>query len=124
MSKLRYLWAHHRVAAIGFALALLLALFFTGRLMNRAVYWSDPAHRDQMPEAWMTPRYLARSWDLPVETVTALLAPPDARDLVTEGRPTLERIAKAKGRPVADLIADLAAALPAARQATPAGDGQ
>ena len=37
----------HPVLSLAFALALGLTLFFAGRFVAQAVYWSDPAHRNQ-----------------------------------------------------------------------------
>ncbi|MBN2739454.1 MAG: hypothetical protein JXR35_01000 [Rhodobacteraceae bacterium] len=114
MSKLRYLWTHHRIASIGFTLALLAALFFSVSFVRRAIYWSDPAHHRQIPEPWMTPGYIARSWHLTIPEVEAILQIHNGPELVGGGRPTLDRIAIATGRPVSVLLDQLAASLPAA----------
>ncbi|MBC7147258.1 MAG: hypothetical protein H5U24_17935 [Thioclava marina] len=114
MSKLRYLWAHHKPASIGFILAVTLALFFGGKFVTRAVYWSDPAHRHQSPEPWMTPGYIAKSWHLQIEEVDAILGIENGPALVGYGRPTLDRIAKATGQPVGDLLHKLSLGLPKA----------
>ncbi|WP_295533755.1 hypothetical protein [uncultured Thioclava sp.] len=114
MSKLRYLWAHHRVASIGFTVALLAALFFSVSFVRRAIYWSNPAHHRQIPEPWMTPGYIARSWHLPIPEVEAILRIENGRALVGPGRPTLDRIAKATNQPVEALLDRLATGLPAA----------
>lgn len=102
---IRHLWAHHRLVFLGFLLALAVTLFFLVRLALFTVYWSDPAHRHIAPEPWMTPGYIAHSWGLPPqELAEALGAPPGERM-------TLEEIAEARGIPVADLLAELAALL-------------
>ena len=114
MTKLRYLWAHHRIASIGFTLALLAALFFSVNFVRRAIYWSDPAHHRQIPEPWMTPGYIAQSWHLSIPEVEAILRIENPRAIVSSGRPTLERIAKATDQSVQTLLDRLAAGLPAA----------
>jgi hypothetical protein len=121
MNKLRYLWAHHRFASIGFTVALIAALFFSVSFVRRAIYWSDPAHHRQIPEPWMTPGYIAQSWHLPIPEVEAILRIENARAIVGTGRPTLDRIAKATDQSVQTLLDRLAAALPAAtaQQADP-----
>lgn len=112
MSRWRYLWRHHKLASLAFALALGATLFFATRFTLRAIYWSDPAHSLQAPEPWMTPRYIARSWHIDIPQVETLLGIKDAPAIVGSGRPTLERIAHATGRPVSALIAALKAGLP------------
>jgi hypothetical protein len=114
MTKLRYLWAHHRIASIGFTLALIAALFFSVSFVRRAIYWSDPAHHRQIPEPWMTPGYIAQSWHLPIPEVEAILRIENSRALVGSGRPTLDSIATATNQSVEALLDRLAAGLPAA----------
>ena len=63
------LWREHRLVFLAFVAALALTALFTIRAAVFAVYWTDPAHRDQAIEGWMTPRYVAHSWDLPRDVV-------------------------------------------------------
>lgn len=114
MTKLRYLWAHHRIASLGFVIAVALALFFGGTFIRRAIYWSEPAHQHQSPEPWMTPGYIARSWHLPIEQVDAILGIESGPELVVNGRPTLDRIAKVSGEPVEEMLRKLSLGLPKA----------
>jgi len=114
MTALRRLWAEQRGALIAFLVALSLAGFFGGRMISRALFWADPAHHQQVPEGWMTPRYVAKSWHVPVEVVDAILGIEDARTLVKDGPPTLEAIARALDVPLPDLIAHLQTGLPGA----------
>jgi hypothetical protein len=108
---LAYLWRHHRPALIGFRLALAVALVFAVRLTVFTIYWSDPAHREQPVAGWMTPGYVARSWDVPPEVIRAALPVlPEAGR-----RPTLAQIAEAEGIPLPDLIAGIEAAIAGAR---------
>lgn len=108
-SALGYLWRHHRAALIGMGLALAVAVAFAVRLTIFTLYWADPAHRDQRIEGWMTPGYIARSWEVDPALIRATLA------LEPGTRPTLAQIAAAEGIPLPDLIARLEAAIAAAR---------
>lgn len=63
--RLRYLWAHQRLLLLGFAAVLGLCLFFGVRTLNSTLYWMDPAHQDQTLAGWMTPNYVALSYDIP-----------------------------------------------------------
>jgi hypothetical protein len=71
LTRLRYLWAHNRLLLLGFAAVLGLTLFFGVRTITHTLYWIDPAHQDQPLAAWMTPGYVAMSYDIP----PPLLAP-------------------------------------------------
>lgn len=84
----------------GLVLALVLAGAFALRTVSAALYWADPAHRDQTIEGWMPPRYVARSWDVPPDVVA------EALGLVSgeAGRRNLEQIARDQGVPVEALI--------------------
>ncbi|MGI3167731.1 hypothetical protein ACRARG_01170 [Pseudooceanicola sp. C21-150M6] len=104
--SLPHLWRHHPFALSFFGLAAVLALVFAVRLTLFSVYWADPAHRQQHPEGWMTPGYVAHSWHLPPEEVFRELGLTPPAD-----RMTLERIAADKGMPLEALIATLAAYL-------------
>lgn len=79
------------------------------------LYWADPAHQDQPIARWMTPRYVAMSWDVPKEVVI------EALDMTPVGRgpEPLSQLAKARGVPVEVLIADLETAIAAWRAAHP-----
>ncbi len=73
----------HPVLTPAFLLAAALTVMFTIRTVAFTIYWANPAHRDQPIEPWMTPRYVAHSWDLPPERVAAALGlePGSARGL-------------------------------------------
>ena len=114
-SALAYLWRHHRPALIGLALALAVAVFFAVRLTIFTIYWSDPAHRDQQIEGWMTPGYVARSWDVEPDLIRAALPPPPPGGPEPRGRTTLDRIAEGAGLPLAEVIAGIEAAIAGAR---------
>jgi len=84
----------------GFALALLLTLYFGVKLALGAFYWSNPAHQDQALEGWMPLGYVGRSWDVPRDAMMQI-AGVDA-----DGRPrrSLEMIAQDQGVPLPTLI--------------------
>lgn len=107
MSAIRHLWAHHRPVLLLFLGAALVTLFFVVRLTLFTLYWSEPAHRNLAPEPWMTPGYIAHSWGLDPEQLARTLGATPGR------RMTLEDIARARGLPVAALIAELNALLTA-----------
>jgi hypothetical protein len=110
---LAYLWRHHRPAMIGLALAVAVALLFAVRLTVFTIYWSDPAHRDQRIEGWMTPGYVARSWEVEPEVIRAALPP--MQETGPGARPTLDGIAASEGITLAELVARIETAIAGAR---------
>ena len=105
MGFLRFLWRRHRIAALLLAAALIAASFFGARLVREAVYFANPAHQRQALEPWMSPRYVARSWDLPPEVIIELMQlRPDA------GRSTVAQVAADLGLTLSELEARVAAA--------------
>ena len=65
MGFLTYLWKRQRwplLAFLGFFAAL---LWFGGHFVASFLYFQDPAHRNQTLEAWMTPRYVSLSYQVP-----------------------------------------------------------
>jgi hypothetical protein len=97
----------HPVLTAAFALALALTLFFAGQFVARAAYWSDPAHREQAVEPWMTLRYIGRSWNLDPHQINT-----EAGLGQTPGLPLpLDEIARQRGVPVAEVIAGVEAAI-------------
>lgn len=107
MKKIGHLWRHHRIGLLAFCLAVAVTLFFVLRLIVQTLHWIDADNRFQPPAPWMTPRYIALSWDVPPSEIGAALQ----ADAVTSGRPTLEAIAKARGVPVAQVLDEAAAYL-------------
>ena len=96
---MRQLWKRNKIGLIAFFLAAAVSLFFVLRLAVFWIYWSDPAHRNQPIEGWMTPGYVAYSHHVPKDAVT------DALGLSPDGhaRKTLEDIAEESGRSVEQL---------------------
>lgn len=106
------LFKRHPIAGTGFVLATVATLFFAFQLIAGAIYWADPEHRNQPPAGWMTPAYIAHSWDLDNRALRDHLG--ITRDDV-KGRPTLKRIAEAKGVSVAEVIEEVNAFLDQAK---------
>jgi hypothetical protein len=107
---IRDLWMRHRWLLLGFCAAAAVALLFATRA---ALFMSDwPDQADEDIEGWMTPRYVAMSWDVPPDVIAGALA------LARDGsgrRVTLDELAKSRGVPVATLAAELEAAIVAYR---------
>ena len=106
----RKLWATNRLLLMGFTAAFAITLFFGIRVISSAIYWNDPAHRNQTIEGWMTIRYVANSWQVPPKVIVDALASPPSR----EGRPVrLQDIALSEGITVEELRERLNAAIAA-----------
>jgi hypothetical protein len=97
----------HPVLATAFVVALLLALALAASIAWRLLYWE--AHENEPVAPWMTVGYIGRSWNLSPRAIdeVAGLPPPEVA-----GRPlTLQEIARRRGVPVAEVIAEVEAAL-------------
>lgn len=110
ISSIAQLFRRHPILSTGFLLALVVCLVFAFRTIAFAVYWADPAHRNQPIAGWMPPRYVAHSWQVPPEVVAqALNLPAEQR-----GRHMpLEEIAREQGIDMDTLRARLEAAIAA-----------
>lgn len=109
---LKLLWRDNKVLLAGFVLALAVMLFFALRTAMFWIYWADPAHRNQTIEPWMTPRYIAHSWDVPPPVVG------DALGLEPGGpRITMADVAAREGIGFETLVARVMAAILAHRAA-------
>lgn len=108
----RKVWNAAPLATLLLAAALLASAFFGTRAVLFTVYWADPARREQQIAPWMTPGYIAHSWQVPREVVfDALRAPvPPPR-----GPMNLEELAALNGVSVDELIAEAEAAIAAFR---------
>jgi hypothetical protein len=104
------LWTRHRFLLIGFVATCVIALFFGTRAVLFTLYWSE--HRDEAIAGWMTPRYVAMSWQVPPEVVGDALALP--RDGIGR-RATLADLANARGVSLETLAAEVAQAIEAHR---------
>lgn len=107
MKRLFVSWKARPWLTSAFVLACAVTLFFAARLVFFTAYWAT--HRDMPVQPWMTVGYIARSWGLDPRALdaTAGLPEPEAK-----GRPQpLAEIAKDRGVPVSDVIADVEAAI-------------
>ena len=109
---LQTLWRRNPIGLMAFGLAAVVTLVFLTRFVLFTIYWSDPAHRDQRIEGWMTPGYIARSYDVPKAVVTDALGLGDT----SERRQSLEMISDDQGRPLPELEQAIQAAIDAQRQ--------
>ncbi|MBT8458532.1 MAG: hypothetical protein HKP37_06980 [Boseongicola sp.] len=91
---MRFLWAHHRAALGAFVALVCFACYFAFKAIAAAVYWNDPRHQDQPLAGWMTPRYVAQSYEIPPDVLgPALFLDPSQQPR----RLRLEDIAAANG---------------------------
>ncbi len=111
MTALAYLWKKHKGALIALVLALAVALFFAIKLVMQWIYWSDPAHRDQVIEGWMSPGYVSHSYDVPHEVIRSALP----AGFEHGRRLSLDRIAEESDKDVKAIIDDLYTAIQAER---------
>jgi hypothetical protein len=101
-APLTFLWHHHKPTLLLIVLALAVAVFFALRFVIHAHDWQDIRASNPPVEPWMTPRYIAKSWDVNPDKLAQFL---DIQK--TEKRPSIADIAKAQGRSVDALIAEL-----------------
>ena len=75
---LTHLFRHHRVATLALAAALAALVFFGWRFIHDTLHVSRPPEPDLA--SWMSPRYVAKSWDLPKEDIFRIMEiPMDAK---------------------------------------------
>ena len=118
-TRLWQLWRQRPVLTSAFLLACAMTLFFTGFTIYRAVYWSN--HREEPVSAWMTVGYVGRSWGLDPRELDAVAGLPLP---VERGHPlTLAEIARDRGVPVSDIIAEVEAAIETLRAEKAQADG-
>ncbi len=98
-----------KVMLAGFAIAAVLTVFFVVRAIVFALFWMDPERGLHPVEPWMTPRYIARAYDIPREDLQAVLqlSPGETP------RAPLEKLAAERGIPVQALIDEIDAIIAA-----------
>lgn len=107
MKRLFTAWRARPWLTSAFVLSCAVTLFFAGRLIFFTAYWAT--HREMPVEPWMTVGYVARSWGLDPRALDAASGLPEPE---VKGRPQpLAEIARDRGVPVAEVIADVEAAL-------------
>lgn len=110
---LRYTWAQHRLLLLSFAATLAITLFFLIRAISETLYWANPAHQDVEIRSWMTPGYIAKSYQLEphflFDAIPYVPIPGEPR--------SLRQISDETGRSVEELASVITAAIIAARSA-------
>ncbi len=100
LARVKVLWSHHRGLLLAFIAMLCVAGYFAVNAVAAAIYWNDPRHQDQALAGWMTPRYVAQSYDLPPRILGPALFfepgdPPRRRrleDIASANNVTLEEL--------------------------------
>lgn len=119
IARIRHAWSIAPVATAVLALALVACLFFGARA---AVFWYNRptmAALEQPVEAWMTPRYVSRTWRISPELVSEALGAPRPPP---DGPMSLRELAEYRGVSVEQVLAE-AEALVASRR-PPREDGE
>ena len=113
MSRFLTLWRARPWLTSAFLLACAVTLFFAGRFTVYTIYWAT--HREVPVEPWMTVGYVARSWGLDPRELDLAAGLPLPEE---KGRPQpLAEIARDRGVPVAEVIAEVEAAVATLRAA-------
>lgn len=107
IAPLRRMWAAAPVATVILVVAVSASAFFGVRTVSNWIYWNDPNHIDQPIVGWMTPHYVAHSWDVPRRVMVEALA---MGNKDPKGR-NLKHLAEAQGIPLEDMIAQIEAAI-------------
>lgn len=102
-------WTAAPFATVMLALALVASVFFGVRSAIHTIR----VEREQSIAAWMTPRYIARSWRIPPDIILNAL---DAPRPPPNGPTSLAQLAALRGVPVEQIIAEAEAAIAAFRQ--------
>jgi hypothetical protein len=71
--KVRQFLLAQKWAVAGLLVSLIATLVLATTKLADAIYFDDPEHQNQTLAAWMTPRYVALSYDLPRPVVFELL---------------------------------------------------
>ncbi|MBC2835344.1 hypothetical protein [Paragemmobacter straminiformis] len=104
---IRRLWLRHPVLLPAFLLALAAALFFGLRALSFVV--AQPWRSGQPVAGWMTPRYIQRTYDLPRDTIAAILDIDDQ----SEARMPVDALARQAGKPLPQVLEAIDAAIAA-----------
>jgi hypothetical protein len=98
-----------KIMLAGFAIAALLTAFFLVRAIFFAVFWMGTPPETHPIEPWMTPRYIARTYNIPRADMQRIL------DLAPDETPRqpLDSFARNRGVPVQTYIDEIEALLDA-----------
>ncbi|NBB46955.1 hypothetical protein GVN24_01535 [Rhizobium sp. CRIBSB] len=69
MRFFRFLLTRHPLPTAVLVIGLAGLSWFGVRFVSELLYFSDPAHQEQSLAPWMSPYYVAKSWDLPREVI-------------------------------------------------------
>lgn len=109
MNRLRRLWARHPILTAVFMVSLLATLLFGIRTVMFAMDWDGPKHTQQPVAGWMTPRYVAVSWDIPKPEMFDIMSRVTGMERLPDKPKPIDHIAKDLGIPEDELIARLQA---------------
>ncbi len=111
---MKSLFHRHPWLVSALALATALALFFAIRFSIGIVYWS--AHHKEPVQAWMTVRYVGKSWGLNPHTLSTKSGLPEP----VHGHPlTLAEVAQQRGVPVEEVIREVEHAITTLQAGSP-----
>lgn len=115
IGQLTRLWRMRPYLTSAFVLACAVTLFFIGRVVYSGIYWAN--HQDDPIKTWMTVGYIARSWDLNGREINAIAGLPLPE---VKGHPQpLREIARDRGVPVEEVIAEVMQAIAILRARAP-----
>ncbi len=98
----------HVLLSLAFFVTFLITLMFLIRFTFSTLMWFDPDNLEQPIAGWMTPRYIAKSWQVEPEVVAGALG----LEMDSAGRRvTVKKIAATQGWNLDDLILDLESAI-------------
>lgn len=92
----------------------LVLVSFSTSFLADVIHFNDPRHQNEPLKPWMTPRYVALSYDLPRETVFELF---ELDEDMPDERPRMGRIAIRLGETLPEMTARVRAAAAAQRAA-------
>ena len=104
--KLSRFLSEHRWATAGLALSLTILIGVSSTLLADAIYFNDPAHKDVELKSWMTPRYVALSYELPRPVMMEVLGIEEGDDFPRR----IDRLAASLGLSLEELTAKVRAA--------------
>ncbi|MES2967292.1 MAG: hypothetical protein V4804_01005 [Pseudomonadota bacterium] len=106
---IRTVWKRHPMLSVLFGLALIATLVFGVRALM--FFWTLSERAGRPVAAWMTPRYIVWTYGIETDTLARILRLPD--DDIPHAAVGL--IAQEQGRPVHEVMDEIAAAVQAAR---------
>jgi hypothetical protein len=114
---IKKIWSAAPVATVVLGLALSASLFFGVRSVVFLVTHPPRSERAQTVATWMTPRFIARSWHIPQRVILRAI---DAPEPPPDGPMSLTELAEFRGVPIAQVIAEVEAAISDFRPEKPA----